>query len=132
MLTIPKHFVDGMISHARAEKPLECCGILAGKDGTVTDMYKMNNTENDPDKYLMDAKEQFAVVKDMRAKGIDMLAIYHSHPHSPARPSGIDTKLAFYPDAIYIIISLMDAEKPVMKGFFIKEEKVEEAGIKVD
>lgn len=132
MLTIPKHFVDDIISHARAEKPLECCGILAGKDGTVTDMYKMNNTENDPDKYLMDAKEQFTVVKDMRAKGIDMLAIYHSHPHSPARPSGIDTKLAFYPDAIYIIISLMDAEKPVMKGFFIKEEKVEEAVIKIN
>ena len=65
-------------------------------------------------------------------RGLDMLAIYHSHPHSPARPSGIDTKLAFYPDAIYIIISLMDAEKPVMKGFFIKEEKVEEAVIKVD
>ncbi|MBI3354112.1 MAG: M67 family metallopeptidase [Nitrospirae bacterium] len=132
MLTIPKHFIDDIISHAKEAAPLECCGILAGKDGTVTDMYKMNNTENDPDKYLMDAKEQFAVVKDIRAKGIDMLAIYHSHPHSPARPSGIDTKLAFYPDAIYIIISLQDSEMPVIKGFLIRDGKVEETAIKIN
>ncbi len=132
MLTIPKKFVDDMIDHAKSESPLECCGILAGKEETVTHIYKMKNTENDPDKYFMEPKEQFVAIKDMRAKGIDMLAIYHSHPHSPARPSGVDIKLAFYPDAIYIIVSLMDAAKPVIKGFLIKEGKVEETAIKIN
>jgi proteasome lid subunit RPN8/RPN11 len=132
MLTIPKHFIDEMINHAKAEAPLECCGILAGKDGAVTHIYKMKNTENDPDKYFMEPKEQFAVIKDMRLKEIDMLAIYHSHPHSPARTSGVDINLAYYPDAVYIIISLMDTVKPVIKGFLIKEGKVEETEIKVN
>lgn len=132
MLTIPKHFIDDIISHAKAEAPLECCGILAGKDGSVTHIYKMKNTENDPDKYFMEAKEQFAVIKDMRLKEIDMLAIYHSHPHSPARPSGVDINLAYYPEAVYIIISLMDTAKPVIKGFLIKEGKVEETALKID
>lgn len=132
MLTIPKHFIDDMVSHAKAEAPLECCGILAGKDETITHIYKMKNTENDPDKYFMEPKEQFAVIKDMRLKDIDMLAIYHSHPHSPARPSGVDINLAYYPDAVYIIVSLMDSERPVMKGFFIRDGKVEETEIKVN
>ncbi|MEK6679522.1 MAG: M67 family metallopeptidase [Nitrospirota bacterium] len=132
MLTIPKHFIDDIIIHAEAEAPLECCGILAGKDETVTHIYKMKNTEDDPDKYFMEPKEQFAVIKDMRVKGIDMLAIYHSHPHSPARPSGVDINLAYYPDAVYIIISLMDIAKPVIKGFLIKEGKVEETALKID
>ena len=132
MLTIPKHFIDDIIIHAKAEAPLECCGILAGKDETVTHIYKMKNTENDPDKYFMEPKEQFAVIKDMRLKDIDMLAIYHSHPHSPARPSGVDINLAYYPDAVYIIVSLVDAAKPVIKGFFIRDGKVEEAEIKIN
>lgn len=132
MLTVPKHFIDDMISHAKAEAPLECCGILAGKDETVTHIYKMKNTEDDPDKYFMEPKEQFAVIKDMRAKEMDMLAIYHSHPHSPARPSGVDINLAYYPEAVYIIISLMDAAKPVIKGFLIKEGEVEETALKID
>ena len=132
MLTIPKHFIDDIIIHAEAEAPLECCGILAGKDETVTHIYKMKNTENDPDKYFMEPKEQFAVIKDMRLKGIDMLAIYHSHPHSPARPSGVDINLAYYPDAVYIIVSLVDAAKPVIKGFLIRDGKVEETALKID
>jgi proteasome lid subunit RPN8/RPN11 len=72
------------------------------------------------------------LIKDMRAKEIDMLAIYHSHPHSPARPSGVDINLAYYPDAVYIIVSLMDAAKPVMKGFLIKDGRVEETALKID
>ncbi|MFZ3064674.1 MAG: M67 family metallopeptidase [Nitrospirota bacterium] len=132
MLTIPKHFIDDIIIHAEAEAPLECCGILAGKDETVTHIYKMKNTEDDPDKYFMEPKEQFAVIKDMRLKDIDMLAIYHSHPHSPARPSGVDINLAYYPDAVYIIVSLVDAAKPVIKGFLIRDGNVEETALKID
>ena len=60
------------------------------------------------------------MVKDLRAKGIELLAIYHSHPETPARPSEEDIRLALTPNVSYIIISLA-GETPDVKSFRIKD-----------
>ncbi|MBZ0157226.1 MAG: M67 family metallopeptidase [Alphaproteobacteria bacterium] len=129
MLIIPKDIFDAMLAHCREGYPNEVCGILAGSDGEVLKLYRMTNVEPSPVSYLMDAKEQFAVLKDMREKGLTMLAIFHSHPASPAYPSPKDVSLAFYDDCVYLIIGLSGAPaggEPVVQAYSIKEGRVEE------
>lgn len=147
-LTIPRQIIEGMIGHARAMAPHECCGLLAGKDGLVMHHYKIKNIvasqgagvaelfdtakianlerlspeERADIAFWMDAKDMFAAQKDMRVQGTAMLASYHSHPVSPARPSPTDIKaLAFYPDIAHFIVSLENDAQPVVNAFRIMD-----------
>ncbi len=130
-LIIPENIFNEMLAHCREGCPSEVCGILAGKDNQVSKIYRMANTENSPVSYMMDSKEQFKVMKDMRENSLSMVAIYHSHPSSPAYPSQKDVGLAFYDDAVYVIISLME-DKPTVKAYAIKGKVEEEVEISVD
>lgn len=124
MIRIPKAIYDRMLAHATSEAPNECCGLLAGRNSTVERIYPMTNADHSPVSYLIDPKEQFAAFKEMRAKEIEMLAIYHSHPHTEAYPSATDVRLAYYPDAAYIIISLENRARPVMNAYRIMNGKI--------
>lgn len=119
-----------MIAQARAEAPIEACGILAGTGGVVARLHPMTNTENSAEHFLMDPAEQFAAVRAMRADGMEMLAIYHSHPASPARPSAEDIRFGLMPDVPYLILSLADDE-PVVKGFMIYDGQVNETPVTI-
>ncbi len=127
-IKISRLHIDRLIQHAREGAPEEVCGILAGTDDEVVEVFEMVNTEHSPVSYFMDPKEQFQVMKAIREKGLRMVAIYHSHPASEAFPSAKDVRLAFYDDLAYIIISLMN-DKPVVRAFSIKEGRVEELDI---
>jgi len=120
MLKIPASIHSDLIAHAREGFPLEVCGILGGADDTVSAIYRMTNTDASNEHFMMEPREQFSVVKDLRAKGLSMLAIYHSHPETPARPSQEDIKLALTPVVSYIIISLADPAEPVVKSYKIQ------------
>ena len=124
MIRIPQTIYDDLISHAREGFPLEVCGILGGTGETVSALYRMTNTDASNEHFMMDPKEQFAVIKDLRAKNLAMLAVYHSHPESPARPSEEDIKLALTPDISYVIVSLADAAVPVINSFKISSGDV--------
>jgi proteasome lid subunit RPN8/RPN11 len=128
-LIIPSALMEKMVAHCRAAYPNETCGILAGKEGTIEKIYEMTNIEPSPVSYLMDPKEQFLAMKEMRTEGNRMIAIYHSHPQSPAYPSSKDVSLAFYPDAVYVIVSLIDRNKPEIRAFEIKEWNVSEVTV---
>ncbi|HUK56732.1 MAG TPA: M67 family metallopeptidase [Nitrospiria bacterium] len=132
MLNIPKAIYDQMLVQARAEAPNECCGLLAGRDGTVDRIFPMTNIERSPVRYLIDPKEQFAAFKDMRAKETELLAIYHSHPQTEAYPSATDVRLAYYPDAVYIVISLRDRGRPVVNAYRIVDDTITPEEWKVD
>lgn len=125
MLEIPKTILDAVLEHAQAGFPLEVCGILGGSGGRVASHHPMTNTDASNDHFMMDPKEQFAVVKALRAAGEEMLAIYHSHPESPARPSQEDIRLALTPNVSHLIVSLMERETPVAKAFRIEAGGVE-------
>ncbi len=137
MVKLPRKIYDEMISHAKEASPNECCGLLAGVGITVSDIYRIQNLPpDDPTilalavpadrrfRYVMDPKEQLLAFKRMREKGTVMLGIYHSHPHSPAYPSETDVRLAYYPDAHYLIVSLKKSDAPVVRAFCIVEQKV--------
>jgi proteasome lid subunit RPN8/RPN11 len=129
-LLITQELLDKVISHCKEVYPKEACGILAGKDGVVKRVYTMRNIENSHISYMMDPKEQFTIMKEMRKERLDLTAIYHSHPDLHAYPSPKDIKLAFYPDSVYVIVSLLN-EEPKVKAFTIKEETVKEVEMKV-
>jgi proteasome lid subunit RPN8/RPN11 len=67
-------------------------------------------------------------MKEIRQQGLEMSAIYHSHPYSNAHPSPKDMSLAFYPDSVYVIVSLIHKE-PLIKAFEIKDAIVREVEI---
>jgi len=130
-LKIPTYIFEQMLEQAKAEAPLEACGILAGSNSKVEKLYKMINVDQSSDRFMMEPKEQFAVVKDIRSAGLKMLAIYHSHPETPARPSAEDIRLALTPDVIYVIVSLQDAYTADVKGFCIENGNVSEVPLKI-
>jgi proteasome lid subunit RPN8/RPN11 len=127
-LVVPYHLVGEIILHCREVYPDEACGILAGKGRVVQKVYTMTNIEKSGVSYMMEPKEQFTVMKEMREQGFEMVAIYHSHPYSDAYPSPKDINLAFYEDSLYVILSLIYKE-PIIKAFEIKDKEVKEVEI---
>ncbi len=127
-LSISRQLLAEIVTHCREVYPCEACGILAGKNNVVQKIYRMTNIEKSGVSYFMDPKEQFAVMKEMREEGLEMTAVYHSHPHADACPSQKDVSLAFYDDAYYLIVSLIH-ESPLIKAFTIKEGMVKEVEI---
>lgn len=113
-----------MIAHAFKEDPNECCGMLAIDAGRVVEVFPLRNAEASPVRYNIDPDDLFTVVK-IESKGHD-LGIFHSHTHSEAYPSETDIRLATYPDAYYVIISLADREHPVIRAYRIRDGQVTE------
>ncbi len=130
-LEIPTNIFEQMVAQAKALAPIEACGILAGKDNKAERLFEMTNADNRSDHFMMEPKEQFTVVKNIRSADLEMLAIYHSHPETPARPSAEDIRLALTPDVIYVIVSLQGANAPAVKGFFIEDGTITEVPVKV-
>lgn len=116
MLKIKREIYERMLSHCRSCLPYEACGILAGKN-QVEEIYEIKNTELSPVSYFMEPTELLRAMKDIRAKDIEMLAIYHSHPTGRALPSQKDIELAFY-DLCYIIVGMFPEIE--VKTFIIK------------
>ena len=123
MIRIPKKIFQKMVEHAKKEQPLECCGILSGKGKTVEKIFELKNAEESPVKYSMSPLDQLKVFEEMDKESMEMIAIYHSHPHTIPFPSETDVKLNFYPDVSSVIISLKE-ENPVMKAFRISKEAI--------
>ena len=120
-LSCPEVIQQQLFDHALSIAPIESCGYLAGKDGVVTTFYPMTNIDNSPEHFSFDPKEQFQVVKKARAAKESLLAVYHSHPESPARLSEEDIRLFNDSDPVYLIVSLAD-QLPVMQGFKVFKE----------
>jgi proteasome lid subunit RPN8/RPN11 len=115
--------VAAIVAHAQETVPLECCGLIGGSaDGRAEKVYRLSNVAANPDlAYEAAPEELFAAQREMRSRSEQLLAIYHSHPRATdAVPSDTDVRLAYYPDAVYVIVSLAGAE-PVVKAFCISE-----------
>ena len=121
MISVPSNFVDEMIEHAVQENPNECCGILAGKDGLISALYRVRNSTPSPYRYVMDPKDQMNVMKESDELGLDLMALYHSHTHSPAYPSETDTRMAVesgWVDFCYFLVSL-EKQEPEVRFYMV-------------
>lgn len=131
MLRIPHHIYEDMLAHARREFPIEACGILGGVGGLVSEYHPIPNLKASPEHFLMDPREQVAVMRSLDQRGLELPAFFHSHPHGPAAPSAEDIRLAFYPEVATLIVSLADAGAPVLRAFLIREGVAREVGVEV-
>ena len=118
-----------LVAHAREEAPNECCGYLRAADGMVEEVVRAENQRRSPYGYELDAASLLA------ANRLDddgyQVAIYHSHPRSPAEPSQTDINLAQYPHWTYLIVSLADDE-PAVRAWRIADGRVEEEELVLD
>ena len=126
MLQIKRPFYDAMIAHVQAAYPLEACGLLSGNGRFVTHLYCIDNILNSPTAYEMDPQQQIQAMIDFESREETMLAIFHSHPTGPQIPSETDARQAYYPEAIYLIISLEVPERPITRAFHILNHQVTE------
>lgn len=130
MIQVYKTVIEEIIEYAHLKLPIEACGYLAGNDNTISKWYGLTNIDNSSEHFSFDPKEQFATVKDARSNGLQILANFHSHPETPARPSEEDIRLAFDSNILYFIISFA-AEMPDVKAFKIINGTVEKIEIKI-
>jgi proteasome lid subunit RPN8/RPN11 len=121
-LIVDARLVVAMVEQARAEAPLECCGLLAGRvvgdAGRVEMRYPLVNEAASPVEFVSDARSMFDAMRDIDRRGLTVLAVYHSHPTSPAVPSKTDLERNYSPDVVNIIASLR-AEPPDVKAWWL-------------
>lgn len=133
MITLKKSDFEKILKHAESVIPEEACGLIAGDitEGgkEIKKVYILTNIDHSNEHFSLDPKEQLAAVKDMRANGLTPLGNWHSHPESPSRPSEEDKRLAYDSKASYLILSLMDREKPVLNSFKISGDNAENEGL---
>ncbi|HWK17121.1 MAG TPA: M67 family metallopeptidase [Solirubrobacteraceae bacterium] len=130
-MRFPRALYDEMVAHARADAPNECCGMVASRDGDAVTVYRAENAAASPLRYEIDGAEQYRIQMAIDEADLDLGAIYHSHTRSAPYPSQTDINLAFYPDALYVIVGLADGDAEV-RGFRIRDGQVAEAELVVE
>lgn len=130
-LIIEEQQLEEIIKHCRDEFPLEACGVLGGSDSRVRKVYSLTNTDQSPVSYFIEPRELFNVVKELRDEGWEIIGIYHSHVATEAYPSQRDINTATYPDAVYVILSLSDFQKPEYAAFLLSEAKVQAVPLEI-
>lgn len=122
--------VAEMLTHARACYPREACGVLVGQDDAVQRHYAARNVAAGNEQFHLDPAEQQAIFAEMARQRWKLLAIYHSHPTQDAAPSRTDLRLAAYPQALFLIISLADWDHPAIRGYRLHDGQAWEVPLK--
>jgi proteasome lid subunit RPN8/RPN11 len=122
---------DALVAHAREEAPNECCGYLRASDGRVAEVFRARNLRESRYGYELDPQSLLAA-NDLDDQGAEV-AIYHSHPKSPAEPSQTDINLAHYPHWTYLIVSLDGGQDDAqIRAWRIADGRVEEEELVVE
>lgn len=126
--------IEQLIAQARRDAPYETCGLIGGAAGRALQIYPLKNVDEDPRvRYLADPQELLHAIRDVEeGHEWQVLAIYHSHPATPGYPSPTDVARAFYPEAIYILISLMNPDVAQVRGFQIEDGKISEVTLEIE
>ena len=131
MLRVPRSLLDDIVDHARSEAPNECCGMIAAVDGRAVAVHRVRNSAASPLRYEMDGMEQYRVQTAIEDAGHELGAIYHSHTRTAPYPSQTDINLAFYPEALYVIVGVKGAE-PDVRAWTIIDGAVAPADLVVE
>ncbi len=117
------------MAHARDMAPQECCGLVLGEDEVARRVLRCRNMHPTPEtRYLVDRTQVFEAFRASRDFDRELVAIYHSHPRSPAFPSPTDRAEAQWPEAAYVLVSLR-SDPPELFAYRISEERVREVPI---
>jgi [CysO sulfur-carrier protein]-S-L-cysteine hydrolase len=128
-IRISKNLVDTLLAEARRNPRIECCGLLAGREGIISEILPARNALQSATAYEIAPDELFALFRRMREMNLEHLGIYHSHPVTDNAPSPTDIARAYYPEAAYFIIApLPEAVRPV-RAFRIAADTAREIAI---
>lgn len=120
-----------MLADVDERLPQEACGLVAGQKGTATLVIPMTNELHSPVRYRINPIEQLNAFVKMEQEGLDLLAIYHSHPLGPDYPSATDVDEAYYPEALYLIWSYREGEWKC-RAFWIQDATVRPARLSIE
>jgi [CysO sulfur-carrier protein]-S-L-cysteine hydrolase len=129
-MRISRELLDDVIAHARADAPNECVGMIASRDGEAVAVHRARNAAASPLRYEIEGMEQYKIQTAIEDAGLELGAIYHSHTRSDPLPSQTDINLAFYPEALYVIVGL-NAGEPDVRAWRIVDGQVSEAALEV-
>jgi proteasome lid subunit RPN8/RPN11 len=124
---VAQSLVDEIVAHALEDAPNECCGMIASSNGEAVRVHRARNAAASPLRYELDGMEQYRIQSAIEDDGLELGAIYHSHTRSAPYPSQTDINLAFYPDALYVIVGVQDPDAPEVKAYRIVDRRVSEA-----
>jgi proteasome lid subunit RPN8/RPN11 len=134
-LIIPLSVWQTMRDQVARWAPEEACGLLAGQtQGQVEKVFPVANRLHSPSRFEMDPHEQLRAFIDIETAGLELLAIYHSHPLGPAEPSPTDFAEFAYPGVVYLIWA---PEQPYplsawnARGFLLDDREVNEIRLQV-
>jgi proteasome lid subunit RPN8/RPN11 len=128
---IARELHDQLIAHARAEAPNECCGMIAAADGRAVSVHPAENAAASPLRYEIEGRQQLEILTAIEDAGHELGAIYHSHTRTAPEPSQTDVNLAFYPEALYVIVGIA-GEEPDVRAWRIVDGEVSEAELVVE
>ena len=129
-MRISRELLDDVIAHARADAPNECCGMIASRNGEAVAVHRARNKAASPLRYEIDGMEQYKIQSAIEDAGLELGAIYHSHTRSAPEPSQTDINLAFYPEALYVIVGLEHGD-PDVRAWSIVDGQVSPASLEV-
>jgi len=127
---IAPELIDRIVAHARRDFPNECCGMIAVRDGRAVSVHEAENLAASPLRFEVDGLEVHRTIEEIEDAGGELGAIYHSHTRSDPLPSQTDINLAFYPEALYVIVGVKGPEDDV-RAFTIVDGQVSEAVLEV-
>ncbi len=114
IVRVRREVLGRLLEEVRSTPDIECCGLLAGRDGVISLVLPARNALASATTYEIAPADLFALFRQMRDEQLDHLGIYHSHPHSDNVPSASDVERAYYPEAAQFILSpRLDAARPV-------------------
>ena len=128
-IVLPRALREELIAHARESAPQECCGLLLGDGEAVRRVMRCRNVHPSPEtRYIIDKTQLFEAFRASADFDRELVAIYHSHPRSPAYPSPTDRAEAQWPLAAYVLVSLRVAT-PEVFAYRISDGAVREIPI---
>lgn len=123
-IRIGQKYVDAMVAHAREDAPVECCGLIAARDGRVAALYRARNMEASPYRFRVDPLETKRLCEAMEDEGLELAGFYHSHTGSEAVPSPTDVRMMgplFGPPYVHFVVGLKDPARPEVRAWFIAD-----------
>ena len=122
---------EEMIAHAREEAPIECCGMVASRDGEAVTVHRTRNAAASALRFEIDGQEAYRVTREIEQAELELGAIYHSHTRTEPNPSETDINFGnWWPGVLWIIVGLA-AEEPDVRAFTIRDGEVTEAELVV-
>lgn len=131
-MRIPRSLYERMVEHARSEAPDECCGMVAGRDEDVVEVYPATNVEHSHLRFMIDPTEQLEIDRAIEQAGLELTAIYHSHTRTAPRPSETDMIYGkLWPGVLWVIVGLA-GEEPEVRTWRIDDGHAAEAELVVE